>query len=401
MPNKPAVSMRGANTPPSPIRKLAPLANAAKARGIKVYHLNIGQPDIKSPQIFFDALRAFNEPVVAYEPALGNERLCKAWSSYMNRSLGLATTPGQFLITYGASEALLYAFAACCDVGDEILMFDPTYANYIGFTYTTGITPRTVATKIENGFALPTRKEIESALTPRTKAIVCCNPNNPTGTVYSREELQTLLSICEERGIFLISDEAYREFTYDGKEFLSVYHLAPNHPNLIIVDSLSKRFSLCGARVGCLISAHPEIFAACHRFAMARLAAPSAEQFAAAQLLEQIDDHFTSQAREEYQSRRDTLLAALRQIPGVVAHTPQGAFYAMVGLPVQNAENFASFMLEKFSHKGASTFVAPGAGFYLAPGAGLNQIRLAYVLNRADISAAVECLAEGLAAYTK
>ncbi|NDC37200.1 MAG: pyridoxal phosphate-dependent aminotransferase [Proteobacteria bacterium] len=397
----PTVSVRGAKTPPSPIRKLAPFANAAKARGVKVYHLNIGQPDIKSPQLFFEGLRGFADPVVAYEPAIGNERLCKAWSAYMNRSLGLATTPSQFLITAGASEALLYAFAACCDPGDEILVFDPTYANYIGLAYTAGVAVRALASRIETGFALPPIKEIQAALTARTKAIVVCNPNNPTGVVYSREELKSLIELCDTAGIFLIADEAYREFTYDGREFLSVYHLAPNHPNLIIVDSLSKRFSLCGARVGCLISSHPEIFAACHRLAMARLSVSTADQLASAHLLEHIDSNFTASVTQEYQRRRDALLAALQQIPGVVAHKPSGAFYAMVGLPVENAEKFATFMLQEFSLNGATTFVAPGAGFYLTPNLGLEQIRLAYVLVESDITAAVQCLSEGLAAYKR
>lgn len=397
----PTVSTRGAKTPPSPIRKLAPYANAAKTRGTKVYHLNIGQPDIKSPQLFFDGLRNFADPVVAYEPAIGNERLCKAWSAYMNQSLGLATTAAQFLITAGASEALLYAFAACCDPGDEILVFDPTYANYIGLAYTAGITVRAIPTRIETGFALPPIQEIKAALTTRTKAIVVCNPNNPTGTVYTREELKGLIALCDEAGIFLIADEAYREFTYDGKEFLSVYHLAPNHPNLIIVDSLSKRFSLCGARIGCLIATHSEIFAACHRLAMARLSVSTADQVASAYLLEHIDATFTAAITQEYGRRRDALLAALGQIPGVVAHKPSGAFYAMVGLPVDNAEKFAIYMLQEFSYKGATTFVAPGAGFYMTPNLGLEQIRLAYVLVESEITAAVQCLAEGLAAYKR
>ena len=395
----PRVSLRGAKTPPSPIRKLVPFANAAKERGTKVYHLNIGQPDIRSPLEFIEGVRKFNDPIIAYEASRGNEALCKAWSDYMNRSLNLKTNPDHFLITSGASEALLYAFVGCCDPGDEILFFDPTYANYIGFAATVGVVPKTVTTTLETNFALPSREVIERAISPRTKAIMFCSPNNPTGTVYSRKDIELLLSICRERGMMLIADETYREFTYDGLEFLSVYHVSPGDPHAIIIDSLSKRFSLCGARIGCLVTSNEDFYNASYRLATARLASPTIEQYAAVHMFQKLSDDFMAPVRVEYQKRRDTLLSALSKIPDVTVQKPHGAFYCMAGLPVKNAEAFATFMLKDFSYKNATTFVAPGKGFYLDPQRGDNEIRLAYVLNASDIMAAIECLGQGLAAY--
>lgn len=393
------LSNRARNTPPSPIRKLAPLANKAKRSGIHVFHLNIGQPDIESPQEFFDGLQLFKQKVVAYEQSQGNEALCVAWSRYINRALHIDTSPEQFLITVGASEALVFLFMTCCDPGDEIIIFDPTYANYLGFAAIAGVSLAPVLSDVSNNFALPPHSEIERMITKRTRAILLCNPNNPTGTVYSREDLRYLLDLCEERNLFLIVDETYREFVYDNLEPLSIFHLVENSERVIVVDSLSKRFSLCGARLGCLLTCNEEVLAASLKIAQARLAAPSIDQFAAAHMLEHIPDSFLQRVRQEFQSRRNTLYRALKEIPGVTVHKPQGAFYSVVQLPVNNAEDFAAFLLSKFSYKMSTTFIAPAAGFYMQNAQGIRQARFAYVLKSSEIEAAIEVLAAGLEKY--
>jgi len=396
----PKPSVRGQRSPPSPIRKLYPYANVARSRGTQIYHLNIGQPDILSPPEFFEGVRQFKAEIVAYEPARGSDLLCNNWSSYMNRSLGLSTSQEQFVITHGASEALLLVFAACCDAQDEIVVFNPTYANYLGLGSILEVKLRPVNSLIENNFALPCDSEIRAALNSKTRAILLCNPNNPTGTIYSREEVLRLLALCHERGIFLVIDEAYRDFVYDEALPFSALHLAPNDPHLIIVDSLSKRFSLCGARIGCAISSNIELVDAIHRMAQARLSVSSLDQFACAYMLERISDDFGHRVRSEYQIRRDVLYGGLSQIPGVLAHKPQGAFYTIVGLPVDDGEKFAIYMLEKFNLRGATTFVAPAAGFYIDVDKGQNEVRIAYVLKSIEITAALECLAVGLASYS-
>ena len=318
----------------------------------------------------------------------------------MNRSLGLTTTPEQFVITNGASEALLLAIGACCDVNEEVVVFNPTYANYIGIASILEVNLHAVDSRIEDNFALPPDSEINAAINSKTRAILLCNPNNPTGTIYSREEVTRLLAICHERNIFLIVDEAYRDFVYDGAHPFSVYHLAPNDPHVIVIDSLSKRFSLCGARIGCVISTNNELIDATYRMAQSRLSVSSIDQFASAYMLERISDDFGRQVRREYQIRRDVLFNGLSKIPGVLAHKPQGAFYTIVALPVDCGEKFAIFMLEKFNLRGATTFVAPAAGFYIGDERGKNEVRMAYVLNAGEIEAALECLAAGLVAYS-
>lgn len=393
------ISNRARITPPSPIRKLAHLASKAKKAGIHVYHLNIGQPDIESPKEFFDGLQLFKQKVVAYEQSQGNEALSIAWSKHANRTLQLNTRPEQFLITVGASEALVFLFMTCCDPEDEIIIFDPTYANYLGFASIAGVNLVPVVSNMDNDFALPSRDSIEKTITPRTRAILLCNPNNPTGTVYSREELQFLFDLCEEHNLFFIVDETYREFVYDDLTPLSILHLEPDSDRVIVVDSLSKRFSLCGARVGCLITCNEEVLAAALKIAQARLAAPTIEQFAAAYMLEHIQDSFLEAVRLEFLSRRDALFQALKQIPGVLVHKPKGAFYTVAQLPVDNAETFASFMLDKFSYNQTTTFIAPAAGFYMQHEHGLQRARFAYVLNKNEIVAAIAALAAGLEKY--
>ena len=395
------ISDRGQNTPPSPIRKLAHLANKAEKSGVHVYYLNIGQPDIESPREFFDGLRFFNDKVVAYEQSQGSEDLSIAWSKYINRTLDLNTSPEQFLITVGASEALVFLFMTCCDPGDEVIIFDPTYANYLGFGSISGTNLVPVLCNMDNNFALPPRNEIEQKITNRTRAILSCNPNNPTGTVYSREDLQFLFDLCEEHNLFLIVDETYRELVYDDFEPLSILHLQPNSERVIVVDSLSKRFSLCGARIGCLLTCNQEVLSASLKVAQARLAAPTIEQCASAYMLDHIEDDFVKQMRNEFQARRDTLFNSLKKIPDAVVNKPEGAFYSIVQLPVNNAEDFASFLLDKFSYKKRTTFIAPAEGFYMLSSEGTQRARFAYVLDSSKIEDAIEVLAAGLEQYKK
>jgi aspartate aminotransferase len=380
---------------------LAHLAAKAKKSGIHVYHLNIGQPDIESPEEFFKGLREFRQKVVAYEQSQGNESLCAAWSKYINKTLGINTTQAQFLITVGASEALVFLFMTCCDPGDEVIIFDPTYANYLGFAAISGVHLVPVLSNMEDNFALPARDQIEKRITNRTRAILLCNPNNPTGTVYSREELRFLLELCQEHNIFLILDETYREFVYDEIKPLSILHLAPNNPRVVVVDSLSKRFSLCGARIGCLLTCNEELLAKSLNIAQARLAAPTIDQFAAAYMLENIKDDYLEQARIEFQSRRDALYNALKQVPDVTVHKPKGAFYTVAQLPVSDAEDFASYLLAQFSHKQKTTFIAPAAGFYMQNSQGVQKARFAFVLKRSEIEEAIEAFAAGLEQYLR
>ncbi len=393
------LSNRARKTPPSPIRKLAHLANTAKKSGIHVFHLNIGQPDIESPEEFHEGLRLYKQKIVAYEQSQGNENLCSAWSRYMNATLGIATSPEQFLITVGASEALVFLFMICCDPGDEVITFDPTYANYLGFSAITGVDLVPVSSKTEENFALPERSEIENKITNRTRAILLCSPNNPTGTVCNRGELLSLLDLCEENNIFLIVDETYREFVYDELKPLSILQLAPNNKRVIVVDSLSKRFSLCGARVGCLLTCNEEILTASLHIAQARLAAPTIEQFASAYMLDRIRPGYLETVIREFQSRRDALYFGLKNIPGIALHKPMGAFYTVAQLPVENAEDFAAYMLSRFSHANKTTFIAPAAGFYMQNSQGLQKARFAYVLKKSEIEEAIEALSAGLDRY--
>lgn len=395
------ISDRGRNTPPSPIRKLAYLANKAEKSGINVYYLNIGQPDIESPQEFFDGLQFFKDRVVAYEQSQGSEDLSIAWSKYINRTMDLNTSPEQFLITVGASEALIFLFMTCCDPGDEVIIFDPTYANYLGFGSVSGVNLVPVLCNMDDNFALPPRNEIEQKITNRTRAILLCNPNNPTGTVYSRDDLQFLFDLCEEHNLFLIVDETYRELVYDDFEPLSILHLQPNSERVIVVDSLSKRFSLCGARIGCLLTCNEEVLSASLKIAQARLAAPTIEQYASAYMLDHIKDDFVKQVRNEFLARRDALFNSLKRIPQVGVNKPQGAFYSIVHLPVNSAEDFAAFLLDKFSYKKRTTFIAPAEGFYMLSSEGIQRARIACVLNSKRIEEAIEVLAAGLEQYKK
>jgi aspartate aminotransferase len=367
--------------------------------GIKVHHLNIGQPDLRSPSFFLDALRSYNPSVLAYETSQGSSRLRKAWASYIQRTLGLSLNPEHFLITMGASEALIFVFMLCADPEDEILVFDPTYANYIGFAAISGVKLQPVPCDLENGFALPDRAQIVARIKSKTRAILLSNPNNPTGTVYSSEDLKLLLDLCDEFNLFLIVDEAYREFVYDGLKPLSVFHLASNNPRVIVIDSLSKRFSLCGARIGALITVNELVMTAAVSLASARLAAPSAEQFAATVLFEQIHSDYVEESRSIYDKRRLLLFSLLSDVPDIEFVRPQGAFYSLVRLPVQSGEEFARFLLSDFSYRGATTFLAPAEGFFLENERGAQMVRIAYILNEEDIRSAVEILMVALAKF--
>ncbi len=395
----PDLSHRARKTPPSPIRRLAGLANEAASRGLKVHRLNIGQPDVGSPQEFLDGVASYHEKVVAYEASQGSQHLLESWSRSINSDYGIGITPEQMLITVGASEALIFAFMVCCDPGDEILIFDPTYANYIGFSAISGVRLVPLPCSLEENFALPMREQIEPYISPYTRAVLLCNPNNPTGTVATDDELRMLVELVRERDLFLIVDETYREFVYDGLEPRCIFELAPQDPRIIVVDSLSKRFSLCGARIGCMMTWHREVRQAAFHIAQARLAAPSIDQIAAAEMLDKIGPEYLSAAHGEYRSRRDVAVAALSRIPGVRSYAPQGGFYALAQLPVDDAESFATFMLTEFDHQGATTFVAPAAGFYMRPNVGKSTIRIAFVLNRDDTEAAIRVLGEGIKAY--
>jgi aspartate aminotransferase len=394
------LSSRAQKTPPSPIRKLAGLAQRAAERGVHVYRLNIGQPDLHSPKEFLEGIAAYTKPVVAYEASEGSQSLLSAWTSCINRDYKIGLSPQQMLITMGASEALIFAFMVCCDPGDEILTFDPTYANYIGFSAISGTRLLSLPCSIEDRFALPGVSEIERFISPYTRAILLCNPNNPTGAVCSDEQLKMLIDLCREKDLFLVVDETYREFVYDGAKPRCIFELAPKDPRIIVIDSLSKRFSLCGARIGCMITWNAELMQAALHIAQARLAAPTVEQEAAASMLNRIGDEYLTAAMGEYKDRRDAAVRALQCIEGVVTHAPRGGFYLLAKLPVDDAEDFANFMLTEFVCDGRTTFVAPAAGFYMQRDAGKSTIRIAFVLNRADTTEAIRVLGEGLRAYT-
>jgi aspartate aminotransferase len=393
------LSNRARNTPPSPIRRLAPLAQKAKSKGTKVYHLNIGQPDIETPQEFFEGVRNYSEKVLAYEQSGGNQHLRDVWCAAFNSELGLSINVEDFLITTGASEGLIFLFMATCDPGDEIIVIDPTYANYKSFAAIAGVELISVQSTLEQGFSIPDSSLIEESISNRTRAILLCNPNNPTGTVYSKEELARLLEIANRHNLFFILDETYREFVYDGARPFSVFQLDSDNDRIVVVDSLSKRFSLCGARIGCLVTTNRKLSQAVLNIAQARLASPTIDQMAAAYMLERVDASYLQGVVSEYQLRRDTAITALSRITGAQVVNPQGAFYTLVRLPVKDSNDFARYLLEDFSYQAATTFVAPAEGFYMQSGFGRNEIRVAFVLEAEALKRSIEILGLGLEAY--
>lgn len=391
------LSKRAEQMPASPIRKLVPFAQTAKKNGTKVYHLNIGQPDIKTPDLFFEAIRSFSAPVLEYALSQGNIDLINSFRDYYKK-WDINFEEDEVIITNGGSEALILAYSAIGDYGDEVLVPEPFYANYNGFAVQAGMHVKPITTKAEEGFHLPKKEEIEKLITPQTKAIAISNPGNPTGAIYTREELEMLGELAKKHDLFLIGDEVYREFVYDGLKYTSLMHIKGIEDRVIVIDSISKRYSACGARIGCLCSKNKELMKAIMKFAQARLCVPTLEMVGAIRLANTPKEYFV-EVNQEYQKRRDIVYNALRAIPGVVCEKPTGAFYVMAKLPVDDADEFAKWMLTDFSLNNETTMVAPGAGFYATPGLGKNEIRIAYVLNETDLTKAMYLLAEGIKKY--
>ncbi len=393
-----SISHRGQTMPPSPIRKLVPYAEIAKKRGIKIYHLNIGQPDIETPSIILDAVRNTNFKVLEYSHSAGNERYRKKLVHYYEQQ-NIHINHNQIIITVGGSEAILFAFMACLDVGDEIIIPEPFYANYNGFAIEAGVTIVPITAHIENGFALPPISAFEEKITAKTKAIVVCNPNNPTGYLYSRAEMEVLRDICLKYNLFLFSDEAYREFCYSGKHF-SAMELSGADNFVILMDTISKRYSACGARLGAFITKNQMVLDAAIKFAQARLSPPSFAQIAGEAAIDLPSNYFES-VKAEYIKRRDVLVNRLNTMPGVFCPEPGGAFYVMAKLPVDDADHFCQWLLEFFSWNNQTVMIAPASGFYSTIGLGKNEVRLAYVLNINEINAAMDCLEKALEEYKK
>ncbi|HKS23956.1 MAG TPA: pyridoxal phosphate-dependent aminotransferase [Thermoanaerobaculia bacterium] len=393
------LSRRAQAMPASPIRRLAPLAEAAKARGVRVYHLNIGQPDIETPACMRARLKELEDTVLEYSPSSGTPEFLRSLYHYYETRLGLTLSDNQILATTGGSEAILFAFIACANEGDDVLVVEPFYANYRAFATMAGLNLVPVTSRGRDGFHLPPRDVFERALTPRTRIVILCNPNNPTGTVYSREELEAVADFCRDRGLFLVSDEVYREFVYDGRKATSALELDDPNDFVIVVDSLSKRYSACGIRLGALVTRNAEVYDAALRMAQGRLSPPGLAQFIAVGA-ESLGDDYTRGVVAEYQKRRDVLYEGLKSIDGVFLQKPEGAFYCMAQLPVDDADDFAAWLLTDFQHDGATVMVAPGSGFY-ASERGRSEVRIAYVLNEHDLRISIELLREALARYRR
>jgi aspartate aminotransferase len=393
----PQVSQKGAQMPESPIRKLVPYAEIAKKKGHKVYHLNIGQPDIKTPEVALQAIKNNEIQILEYSHSAGFESYRTKLAAYYTAQ-GLPIDTADIIITTGGSEALLFALGSTMDVGDEIIIPEPFYANYNGFSVASGVTVVPVISTIDEGFALPPIADFEKLITPRTKAILICNPGNPTGYLYTQEEIHQLAELVKKHDLFLIADEVYREFTYDGDKHYSVMNIPGIEQNAIMIDSVSKRYSMCGARIGCIVSKNKELMATAMKFAQARLSPPTFEQIASEAALETPQSYF-DEVIGEYRERRDTLVAELNKIDGLTVATPKGAFYCIARLPIDNADKFAQWLLESFDSNGETVMVAPAAGFYSTPGVGLDEIRIAYVLKKEDLIRSVAILKEAIEVY--
>ena len=382
--------------PASPIRKLVPFAEAAKKKGVKVYHLNIGQPDIETPQQCLDAVKNCDIHVLEYSHSAGNESYRKKLVEYYSRN-NIDITHQDIIVTTGGSEAILFGFMACLDAGDEVIIPEPFYANYNGFAVQADVVVKPITSSIETGFALPPIEEFEKAITPKTKAIVVCNPNNPTGYLYSAAEMETLRQIVLKHNLFLFADEAYREFCYEGSH-TSAMHLKGAEQNVVLMDTISKRYSACGGRIGALITKNKEVLNAAMKFAQARLSPPFYAQVLGEAAVDLPENYFDT-TRAEYKLRRDTLVKRLNAIPGVFCPNPGGAFYAMARLPIDDSDIFCQWLLEKFSYNAQTLMLAPATGFYSTPGLGKNEVRLAYVLNVDAINKAMDCLEKALKEY--
>ena len=383
--------------PASPIRKLVPYSEEAKRKGIKVFHLNIGQPDIPTPEVALNALRNINLKVIEYSHSAGNESYRRKLATYYQK-IGINIDCSEILITTGGSEAILFALMSCVNPGEEVITPEPFYANYNGFATTAGIKIIPVTSYIKEDFALPPIKDIEKKITSKTKGIIVCNPNNPTGYLYSKEELNHLKEIVKKHDLFLFSDEAYRDFCYDGAEHFSAMNLEGIENNVIMLDSVSKRYSECGVRIGALITKNKEVISTALKFAQARLSPPGLGQIAGEASIDTPDDYF-KEVNREYTARRNYMVEALNKIPGVYCPKPKGAFYTVVKLPVDDADKFAQWLLEKFEYNNQTVMVAPASGFYSTPGSGKNEVRIAYVLKIEDLKNAVMILTEALKIY--
>lgn len=393
----PEISVRGLEMPESPIRKLAPLAVAAKKRGIKVYHLNIGQPDLPTPQCGLDALKKIDRKLLEYSPSQGylsyREKLCDFYKKF-----NINVTPDDIIITAGGSEAVLYSFMACLNPGDEIIVPEPAYANYMAFAISAGAKIKTIATSIEEGFALPKVEKFEELINEKTRAIMICNPNNPTGYLYTRREMNQIRDLVKKYDLYLFSDEVYREYIYTGSPYISAMHLQGIENNTVLIDSVSKRYSECGIRIGALITKNEEIRNAVMKFCQARLSPPLIGQIVAEASLDAPESYYRD-VYDEYVERRKCLIDGLNRIPGVYSPIPMGAFYTVAKLPVDDSDKFCRWCLEEFNYEGETIMMAPASGFYTTPGAGHNQVRIAYVLKREDLQRALIVLQKALEVY--
>ncbi len=390
------ISQRGHEMPASPIRKLVPYAEAAKKKGITVYHLNIGQPDIETPKMCLDAVKNTDFKVLEYSHSAGNESYRKKLVTYYSRN-NINISANEIIVTTGGSEAILFGFMACLDAGDEVIIPEPFYANYNGFAIQADVVVKPISSTIETGFALPPIEDFEKAITPKTKAIVVCNPNNPTGYLYSAAEMEVLKQIVLKHNLYLFADEAYREFCYEGSH-TSAMHLEGAEQNVVLMDTISKRYSACGGRIGALITKNKDVLGAAMKFAQARLSPPFYAQILGEAAVDLPENYFDT-TRAEYKLRRDTIVKRLNAIPGVFCPNPGGAFYAMAKLPIDDSDLFCQWLLESFSHEGQTIMLAPATGFYSTPGLGKNEVRLAYVLNIDDINKAIDCLELALQTY--
>ncbi|MDF0715544.1 pyridoxal phosphate-dependent aminotransferase [Muricauda sp. 334s03] len=393
----PSISKKGTLMPASPIRKLVPYAEDAKKRGTQVIHLNIGQPDIKTPKVALDAVRNHNIEVLEYSMTQGSEMYRQKIAAYYAKQ-DILVDAEDIIVTTGGSEALSFTMGTIMDNGDEIIIPEPFYANYNGFATAAGVNVKPIASSIDNNFALPPISKFEELITPKTKAILICNPGNPTGYLYSKEEIHQLADLVKKHDLFLVADEVYREFTYDGREHYSILQVDGLEEHAIVVDSVSKRYSMCGARIGCLISKNKQVINTAMKFAQARLSPPTFAQIASEAALETPQEYFDN-VIEEYVARRNLLITELNKLEGVKVATPQGAFYCVVELPVEDADHFAQWLLESFEVDEKTVMVAPAAGFYATPGLGKNQIRIAYVLEKEQLVKAVQILGKALTKY--
>jgi aspartate aminotransferase len=393
----PKIANKGIHMPSSPIRKLVPFADQAKKEGKKIYHLNIGQPDIETPSTMLDAIKNIDFKVWAYTHSEGIPSYREKLAGYYQK-VGFDINASNIIVTNGGSEAITIAINTCLNPGDEIIIPEPFYANYNGFTCMSDVVVKPIVSSIENGFALPAIAEFEKIITAKTKAIMICNPNNPTGYLYSREELEALKVLALKYDLYIFSDEAYREFCYDGKEFISPMHLEGLDQHVIVLDTVSKRYSACGARIGALVTKNKEVIAAALKFAQARLSPPAIGQIAGEAAIDTPASYF-EQVNKEYTERRDLLVSELNKMEGVFCPNPGGAFYAVVRLPIDDSDKFCQWMLESFAYENQTVMMAPATGFYSTAGAGKNEVRLAYVLNKTDLAAALTCIAEALKVY--